>query len=125
MKKYILFTCAAAFLLASCQKEGSTADIITPEVSESEVSDMSVIKVIAPDTKVATLDGINLLWDNGDVINLYTRIWNEGTSKFDASYCSYNATLISPSANATFTKDASDAKYPDYSSGKYLAVYVK
>lgn len=126
MKKYILFTCAAAaLLLASCQKENSTADMITPEVSENQDAGMSVIKVTAPATKVATADGINLLWDNGDKISLFTRMWNEGTSKYDASWCNYNSSLEAPSANATFVKDASDEKYPDYSSGKYLAVYVK
>lgn len=126
MKKYILFTCAAAaLLLASCQKENSTADMITPEVSENQDAGMSVIKVTAPATKVATVDGINLLWDNGDKISLFTRMWNEGASKYDASWCNYNSSLEAPSANATFVKDASDEKYPDYSSGKYLAVYVK
>lgn len=125
-KNYIFYACAAAALMfASCQKEGPVSDGTTPDIPQTSVSDMGVITATTVDTKVTTLDGVNVLWDKGDKIQLFTRTWNEGTSKFDASWCDYNSSLESPSATATFVRDAANTNTVDNTSGKYLAIYHK
>ena len=125
-KNYIFYACAAAALMfASCQKEGPVADGTTPDIPQSPFSEMGVITATTVDTKVTTLDGVNVLWDKGDKIQLFTRTWNEGTSKFDASWCDYNSSLESPSATATFVRDAANTNTVDNTSGKYFAIYHK
>ena len=125
-KNYIFYACAAAALMfASCQKEGLVSDGTTPDIPQTSVSDMGVITATTVDTKVTTLDGVNVLWDKGDKIQLFTRTWNEGLSKFDASWCDYNSSLESPSATATFVRDAANTNTVDNTSGKYLAIYHK
>lgn len=125
-KNYILYACAAAALMfASCQKEGLVSDGTTPDIPQTSVSDMGVITATTVDTKVTTLDGVNVLWDKGDKIQLFTRTWNETTNKYDASWCDYNSTLESPSATATFVRDAANTNNVDNTSGKYLAIYHK
>ena len=122
-KNYILYVCAAAALVfASCQKEAPVSEGTIPEAPST---DMSVITVTSPGTKVTTLDGVNIFWSKGDKISLFTRTWNEGTSKFDASWCEYSSSLESPSATATFVMDPSNTKTIDNTSGKYFAVYYK
>ena len=79
-KNYIFYACAAAALMfASCQKEGPAV-----EVPETASTDLKVITASAVQTKTTTQDGVNVLWENGDVIKLFTRTWNEGENKFDA-----------------------------------------
>lgn len=125
-KNNIFYACAAAALMfASCQKEGPVADGTTPDIPQSPFSEMGVITATTVDTKVTTLDGVNVLWDKGDKIQLFTRTWNEGTSKFDASWCDYNSSLESPSATATFVRDAANTNTVDNTSGKYFAIYHK
>ena len=125
-KNNILYACAAAALMfASCQKEGPVSDGTTPDIPQTSVSDMGVITATTVDTKVTTLDGVNVLWDKGDKIQLFTRTWNEGSSKFDASWCDYNSSLESPSATATFTMDENNTKFVDNTSGRYLAINHK
>ncbi len=125
-KNYIFYACAAtALMFASCQKEVPVSDGTTPDIPQTSVSDMGVITATTVDTKVTTLDGVNVLWDKGDKIQLFTRTWNEGTSKFDASWCDYNSSLESPSATATFVRDAANTNTVDNTSGKYLAIYHK
>ena len=125
-KNYIFCACAAAALVfASCQKEGPVSEGTTPEVPETSVSDMSVITATTVDTKVTTQDGVNVLWDKGDKISLFTRTWNEGDSKFDASWCDYNSSIEGPSATATFVRDEGNTKLVDNTSGKYFAIYYK
>ena len=86
---------------------------------------MSVITVVSPNTKVTTLDGVDVLWDKGDNIKLFTKTWNEGTSKYDASWCDYNSSLQSPSPTATFMRDEANTNTVDNTSGRYFAVYRK
>ena len=125
-KNYIFYACAAAALMfASCQKEGPVADGTTPDIPQSPFSEMGVITATTVDTKVTTLDGVNVLWDKGDKIQLFTRTWNETTNKYDASWCDYNSSLESPSAIATFVRDAANTNTVDNTSGKYLAIYHK
>lgn len=125
-KNNIFYACAAAALMfASCQKEGPVADGTTPDIPQSPFSEMGVITATTVDTKVTTLDGVNVLWDKGDKIQLFTRTWNETTNKYDASWCDYNSSLESPSAIATFVRDAANTNTVDNTSGKYLAIYHK
>ena len=117
-KNNIFYACAAAALVfASCQKEAPA-----PEMPQAE--GMNVITATTLSTKTTTQDGVNVLWENGDQISLYSRMWN-GVDKFDAGWCEYNTTLDTPSATATFVKDQSNAKVADNSSSKYIALYVK
>lgn len=125
-KNNIFYACAAAALMfASCQKEGPVADGTTPDIPQSPFSEMGVITATTVDTKVTTLDGVNVLWDKGDKIQLFTRTWNETTNKYDASWCDYNSSLESPSDIATFVRDAANTNTVDNTSGKYLAIYHK
>ena len=125
-KNYIFYACAAAALMfASCQKDAPVSEGTTPDIPQTSVSDMGVITATTVDTKVTTLDGVNVLWDKGDKIQLFTRTWNEETSKFDASWCDYNSSLESPSATATFTMNENNTKFVDNTSGKYIAAYLK
>lgn len=125
-KNYILYACAAAALLfSSCQKETPATEGSIPEVPETSFTDMSVITAKTVGAKVTTQDGVNVLWDKGDKIQLFTRTWNEGASKFDASWCDYNSSIESPSATATFVMDPENTKTVDNTSGKYLAINHK
>lgn len=118
-KNNIFYACAAAALVfASCQKEAPA-----PEMPWAE--GMNVITATTLSTKTTTQDGVNVLWENGDQIKLFSRMWNEGTQKYDAGWCEYNTTLDAPSATATFVKDESNLKVADNSSSKYIALYVK
>ena len=118
-KNNIFYACAAAALVfASCQKEAPA-----PEMPQAE--GMNVITATTLSTKTTTQDGVNVLWENGDQIKLFSRMWNEGTQKYDAGWCEYNTTLDAPSATATFVKDESNLKVADNSSSKYIALYVK
>lgn len=118
-KNNIFYACAAAALVfASCQKEAPA-----PEMPQAE--GMNVITATTLSTKTTTQDGVNVLWENGDQIKLFSRMWNEGTQKFDAGWCEYNTTLDAPSATATFVKDEANSKVADNSSSKYIALYVK
>lgn len=120
-KNYIFYACAAAALMfASCQKEGPAA-----EVTEPASTDLKVITASATQTKTTTLDGVNVLWENGDVIKLFTRTWNEAGNKYDASWCDYKTTLSAPAATATFVRDENNTNFVDNTSGKYLACYIK
>ena len=120
-KNYIFYACAAAALMfASCQKEVPSA-----EVTEPASTDLKVITASAVQTKVTTQDGVNVLWENGDVIKLFTRTWNESGNKYDASWCDYKTTLNSPAATATFARDENNINFVDNTSGKYLACYLK
>lgn len=120
-KNYIFYACAAAALVfASCQKEVPSA-----EVAEPASTDLKVITASAVQTKVTTQDGVNVLWENGDVIKLFTRTWNESGNKYDASWCDYKTTLNSPAATATFARDENNINFVDNTSGKYLACYLK
>ena len=130
MKKInILWACAAAALLfTACQKEKAASEEPSPQDPADVVvpaGDMSVITATAQNTKTMTPDGVHVYWENNDEIKLYTRIWNEGTGKFDAGFCSYKTSLANPSASASFVKDESDTKAPDNSSGKFFAVHLK
>ena len=119
-KNNIFYTCAAAALIfASCQKEGPAPT--APEAA----ADMNVITATSVNTKATTLDGVNMVWENGDVINLFTRTWNEASSKYDASWCNYTTTLDAPAATATFVRDAANTNTVDNTSGKFFAVYRK
>lgn len=126
-KNFVLYACAAAALVfASCQKEEPTSDNNKPAKPEEPVAtDMSVITATADQTKVTTVDGVNMLWEDADRIKLFTRIWNETQEKFDAGWCDYVAALDAPSSTASFAKDETDTKYPDNTSGKYVAAYLK
>lgn len=122
-KNNIFYVCAAAALVfASCQKEAPVSEGTNPETPTAE---MDVITAKTADTKVTTLDGVNVLWDKGDKIQLFTRTWNEGTSKFDASWCNYNSSIEGPCATATFVRDEANTNTVDNTSGKYLAINHK
>lgn len=122
MKKNIIFyACAAAALIfASCQKEAPA-----PEVNETPSAGMDVITATTLSTKTTTLDGVNVLWENGDQIHLFTKTWNDEASRFDANWCAYETMLDSPNTTATFVIDDTNNKTVDNTSGKYLAVHYK
>ena len=122
-KNNIFYACAvAALVFASCQKETSVSEGTMYETPSAE---MNVITAKTAGTKVTTLDGVNVLWDNGDKIQLFTRTWNEGTSKYDAGWCDYTTTLDAPSATASFVRDEANTNTVDNTSGKYLAINHK
>ena len=115
----IFYACAAAALVfASCQKEAPVSQVQNPSTG------LDVITATTVQTKTTTQDGINVLWENGDQISLYSRMWDEVQQKFVAGWCEYVTTLDEPSATATFVKDESNSKVADNSSSKYLAMYV-
>ena len=122
-KNNILYVCAAAALMfASCQKEAPTADIQQPSQSG-----LDVITATSSQTKTTTLDGVNVLWEKGDAIKLFTRTHNPADpEKPTAGWCDYNSTLQEASATATFERDASNTATVDKNdAGKYFAVYLK
>lgn len=122
-KNNILYACAAAALVfASCQKEAPVSEGTIPETPTAE---MNVITAKTAGTKVATLDAVNVLWDKGDKIQLFTRTWNEGSLKYDAGWCDYNSSIEEPCATATFVRDAANTNTVDNTSGKYLAINHK
>lgn len=122
-KNNIFYACAAAALVfASCQKENTANNVDNALVPSSE---MDVISAVVPQSKTTTLDGVNVLWENGDQIHLYTRTWNESTSKYAAGWCDYTTSLDAPSASASFVKDETNTATVDNTSGRYLAVHYK
>ena len=133
MRKNYFFACAAAALmLASCQKEAPVSDASSKQegtTPDAPTADMSVITATTSNTKVTTLDGVNVLWDKGDKIQLYTRTWKikegETVEKFHAEWCDYYSSIETPSATATFVRDEANTNTVDNTSGKYLAIYTK
>ena len=122
-KNNIFYACAAAALVfASCQKEASVSDVNSGQMPTSE---MDVITATTVQSKATTLDGVNMLWENGDQIHLYTRTWNEGTQKYGAGWCDYTTSLDAPSPTAEFVKDETNTATVDNTSGRYLAVHYK
>ena len=118
----IFYACAAAALVfSSCQKEGPVTDVN----GQMPTSEMDVITATTLQTKATTLDGVNMLWENGDQIHLYTRTWNEDTQKYGAGWCDYTTTLDAPSPTAEFVKDETNTTTVDNTSGRYLAVHYK
>ena len=118
----IFYACAAsALVFSSCQKEGPVTDVN----SQMPTSEMDVITATTLQTKATTLDGVNMLWENGDQIHLYTRTWNEDTQKYGAGWCDYTTTLDAPSPTAEFVKDETNTATVDNTSGRYLAVHYK
>ena len=132
-KNYILCVCAAAALMfASCQKDTPAGNQSAPEDPKQEEStpeapagDMNSITATTTTTKVISPDGVNVLWAQGDKIQLFTRTWNETAEKFDASWCDYNSSIETPSETATFVRDETNTNTVDNTSGKYLAIYYK
>ena len=137
-KNFILCACAAAALMfASCQKETPAGNQSTPDDPKQEetttpdtpAADMNTITATTSNTKVITTDGVNVLWDKGDKIQLYTRTWKikegETVEKFHAEWCDYNSSIETPSATATFVRDETNTNTVDNTSGKYLAIYSK
>ena len=122
-KNNIFYACAAAALVfASCQKDAPVTENNDVNAPSTE---MSVITATTLQNKATTLDGVNMVWENGDQIYLFTRTWNEGTSKYDAAWCDYTTTLDAPSATATFVRDEANTNTVDNTSGKYLAINHK
>ena len=122
-KNNIFYACAAAALVfASCQKEASVSDVNSGQMPSSE---MDVITATTVQSKATTLDGVNMLWENGDKIHLYTRTWNEGTSKYDAKLCEYTTILDAPSPTASFVRDETNTATVDNTSGRYFALHYK
>lgn len=120
-KNNIVYACAAvALVFASCQKESTAL-----EGTQPLPSDMDVITATTGSTKTTTQNGVNVLWENGDKIHLYTRTWNESTSKYAAGWCDYTTSLDAPSASASFVKDETNTATVDNTSGRYLAVHYK
>ena len=118
----IFYACAAAALVfSSCQKEGPVTDVN----GQMPTSEMDVITATTLQTKATTLDGVNMLWENGDQIHLYTRTWNEDTQKYGAGWCDYTTSLEAPSPTAEFVKDETNTATVDNTSGRYLAVHYK
>ena len=117
-KNNIFYACAAAALIfASCQKEGPAP--VAPE------ADMNVITATSVNTKATTLDGVNMVWENGDVVKLFTRTWNESSNKYDAGWCDYTTTLNAPAVTASFVRDQANTNTVDNTSGKFFAIYRK
>ena len=117
-KNNIFYACAAAALIfASCQKEGPAP--VAPE------ADMNVITATSVNTKATTIDGVNMVWENGDVVKLFTRTWNESSNKYDAGWCDYTTTLNAPAATASFVRDQANTNTVDNTSGKFFAIYRK
>ena len=124
-------------MFASCQKETPAGNQSTPEDPKQEetttpdtpAADMNTITATTSNTKVITTDGVNVLWDKGDKIQLYTRTWKlkegETVEKFYAEWCDYNSSIETPSATATFVRDETNTNTVDNTSGKYLAIYSK
>ena len=122
-KNNIFYACAAAALVfASCQKENTANNVDNALVPSSE---MDVISAVVPQSKTTTLDGVNVLWENGDQIHLYTRTWDETNQKFVASWCDYTTSLDAPSPTAEFVKDETNTATVDNTSGRYLAIHYK
>lgn len=121
-KNYIFYVCAAAALMfASCQKEGPAS-----EGNDVSSTGVEVITATAMPTKTITQDGVNVLWENGDKISLFSLVPNaDNPEKPTAVLCDYITALDAPNANATFIKDATDENQPCLANGKYAAFYAK
>ena len=120
-KNNIFYACAAAALVfASCQKEGPSV-----EVNDAPSTGMNVITATSPLTKTTTLDGVNVLWENGDQISLFALVPTDNPEKPSAEFATYSTTLDALSATATFVKDEANTYEPTQSNGKYTAFYTK
>ncbi len=122
MKKNIIFyACAAAALVfTSCQKETATS-----EGTELTPSGLEVITATTVSTKTTTLDGVDVLWENGDKISLFSLVPTDDPEKPNADFATYTTSLDAPCANATFVKDETNANIPTMFNNKYVAFYTK
>lgn len=110
MKRNIIFyVCAAALVFASCQKEGPVS-----EGTELAPSGLDVITATTVSTKTTTQDGVNVLWENGDQIGLYS----DGGRYTSAVY---TTDLANPSETATFV--AEEGPTAQMSGDRYYAIY--
>ena len=114
-KNYIFYACAAAALVfASCQKEGPMNDGI--DVSSC---DLNVVTATILQTKT-TVDGINVLWENGDKIGLRPATGEtEGTKEM----VEYITALDKSSESATFVKVEGETESTALRGGKYIAIF--
>lgn len=120
-KNYIFYACAAAALVfASCQKEGPAS-----EGAGLTHSDLDVITATTVSTKTTTLDGVNVLWENGDQIGLFSLVPTSDPAKPSADFATYTTSLDAPCANATFVKDEANTNIPTMFNNKYVAFYTK
>lgn len=110
MKRNIIFyVCAAALVFASCQKEGPVS-----EGTELAPSGLDVITATTVSTKTTTQDGVNVLWENGDQIGLYS---DEG--RYTSAV--YTTDIANPSETATFV--AEEGPTAQMSGDRYYAIY--
>lgn len=109
-KNNIFYACAAAALVfASCQKE------VTPEVNDAPSTVLDVITATTLSTKTTTIDGVNVLWENGDQIGLWVGAGDRYVS------AEYTANLDAATSSAEFvrTEDPAPGNYDGY----YFALY--
>lgn len=112
-KNHILFVCAAAALaFASCQKEGPAS-----EATATPSTGLEVITATTLSSKTTTVDGVNVLWENGDEIGLFV-----GGSANRQNSAIYTTSLDTPGATATF-EHSNDYDPGQSASGLYFAVY--
>ena len=115
-KNYIFYACTAAVLVfASCQKEAPVND--GTDVSSS---DLNTVTATILQTKTTTVDGINVLWEDGDKIGL--RPYSEENTNA-TGMVEYVTTLETNSASATFEKMEGQDESAASRNGNYIAMY--
>lgn len=108
-KNYIFYVCAAAALVfTSCQKETPAS-----EGTEPTPSGLDVITATTVSTKTTTQDGVNVLWEDGDQIGLYS-------DRGRYTCATYTTELASASEIATFVAENNTAIM---AGGRYYAIY--
>ena len=107
MKLTRVFLLAALAVLAACTKN--------QDIPES--GQMTTIKAITPQVKTTTVDGVNVIWENGDEIALFV---SGGVGDATQSAL-YKTNITTPAATATFvlTNDIEPVKQGE----NYLAIY--
>ena len=111
-KNNIFYACAAAALVfASCQKE------VTPEVNDAPSTVLDVITATTLSTKTTTIDGVNVLWENGDQIGL----WTGPTNRYVSAVYTANLDETASSAEFVRTEDPAPDRYDGYCFALYPA----
>ena len=110
--KSMFYACVAAVtLFASCQKDKPGA--------ETAPSDMTVITATAIQTKTISSDRAEVLWENGDAVLLRAHL----VETEQPVPIRYTTTLQTPTASATFSRDASEEHLPTLINNQYVALY--
>ena len=121
MFRFLKIFTSIAFVVAlpclnSCVEDQPDADVTERPGASSEMGTITATATTL-NTKIYTLDGVNLLWENKDAVALR---YQEHPASEPAS-CVYTTAMAAPKSKTTFKNTS--GKTPNKVDGQFIAVY--